>query len=225
MVYYIPEFLKDQQIKHDAPFWKVFDGTKMLDQQLEVLPVSKSSEILQQFLDETNGDFVTVKLYQTKPEFKTEGVNTRNCFEYRVKLKNTHGISGVNLPVPVSNTPQITFADQLALYDRIHQMEIEKIKAEYENQDTTPSFQERLSEQVLESGFIGLFSNWAGSKMFGNMNKPINTAINTPTINGESDAEQKFRELQIGEKEKIVLANYLKENPLYLNMILEAAKK
>jgi len=222
MVYYIPEFLKEQQIKHDAPFWKVFDGTKMLDQQLSEIPVSKSSDMLQQFLDETNGDYVTVKIYQTKPEFKTEGVNTRNCFEYRVKLKNTHGISGINLPSPVSNTPQITFNDQLALYDRIHQMEIEKIKAEYENRDTTPSYTERLAEQVLESGFIGQIATAIGSKFFG----PIPVLNNTPVDNiSGTDSEQKFQDLKIGEREKIVLANFLKENPNYLNMILEAAKK
>jgi hypothetical protein len=224
MVYYIPEFLKEQQIKHDASFWKVFDGTKMLDQQLSEIPVSKSSELLQQFLDETNGDYVTVKIYKTRPDFKTEGVKTHNCFEYRVKLKNTHGISGFN-PAPVSTVPQITFNDQLALYDRIHQMEIEKIKAEYENQDLTPSYTERLAEQVIESGFIGQIASFMGSKIFGTQNIPVNNNINTDSINGLNDSEQKFKELQIGEKEKIVLADFLKANPNYLTMIIEAAKK
>jgi hypothetical protein len=222
MVYYIPEFLRDQQILHDAQFWKVLDGTKLLNEQLSEIGVNKSIELLQQFLEDSNGDFVTVKIYRTKPEFKTENVKIDKSFEYRVKLKNTHtGPNYISGPVPNSN--QSSFSDQLALYERIHQMEIAKIKAEFENSDTTPSYTERLAEQVIESGFIGQLATALGSKIFGGV--PVINQLPENNISGLNDSEQKFQDLKIGEREKIVLANFLKENPNYLNMILEAAKK
>jgi hypothetical protein len=222
MVYYIPEFLKDQQILHDAQFWRVLDGTKLLNEQLSEIGVNKSIELLQQFLEDSNGDFVTVKIFQTKPTFKTEGVKIDKAFEYRVKLKNTHTNQNY-ISAPVSNSNQSNFSDQLALYERIHQMEIAKIKAEFEYNDTTPSYTERLAEQVIESGFIGQLATVLGSKIFGTV--PVVNQVPENSISGLADSEQKFNELKIGEKEKMVLANFLKENPNYLNMILEAAKK
>lgn len=223
MVYYIPEFLRDQQILHDAQFWKVLDGTKLLSEQLSEIGVNKSIELLQQFLEDSNGDFVTVKIFQTRPDFKTEGVKIHKSFEYRVKLKNTHTSSSYISAAPVSTLHQPSFADLLALNQQIHQMEIAKIKAEFENQDSSPSYTERLAEQVIESGFIGQIATAIGSKIFGGV--PVINQLPENNISGLNDSEQKFQDLKIGEREKIVLANFLKENPNYLNMILEAAKK
>lgn len=129
MAFVSPEFVRMQQTKHQCSHWKVMDRTKKLViNRNDSTNINDSADELQQTLENCQGDYVCVTLYTHKPEHLEKGSIKGQSFDLMVKLNDPF----VNSKPSISGNP--SFSDLLALHQKINQYEIEKIKAEMQQE-------------------------------------------------------------------------------------------
>ena len=149
MAFVSPEYVKQMQLQHNAPHWRVTDRTKKLViNRNESSVLNVSIDQLQTTLENCVGDYVCVTLYTVKPEHLETGSKRGLTFDLQVKLNDPY----VNAPqknVAISGGP--TFTDMLNLHAKIQQYEIEKIRAEYEyNTQQKETAIDRLINKLVE---------------------------------------------------------------------------
>jgi len=127
MAFVAPSYVTKMINLHKAVYWKITDRSKKLVINRQDKPISEdqSGELLLDTLDNCEGDYVVVTLYTYPPEKLKEGSTRGQIFELLVKLKNdfytkekSTGINGIGL------------TDYLALQEKIHKMEIDRIRDE-----------------------------------------------------------------------------------------------
>jgi hypothetical protein len=215
MAFVSPEYVKNMQLQHSCPYWKVTDRTKKLViNRNESSVLNTSIDQLQETLSNCQGDYVCVTLYTVKPE-KTETDTKRGqMFDLMVKLNDPF----VNVPQKgISGAP--TFSDLLALHSKIQQYEIEKIKSQYEaaSEQKETAF-DRLINKLVEGDNV----NTLISVLLAKMNKPAKqtAAISAPADDSLATAFTKMEAVDPDYKNTLVkMAEYLHKNPAVLPQI------
>lgn len=148
MAFVSPEYVKQMQIQHNAPFWRLTDRTKKLViNRNESSVLNTSIDQLQDALNACNGDYVCVTLYTIKPEQLETGSKRGQQFDLMVKLNDPY----VNAKSP-SQTPMNgpSWADMMAMHDKINQLQIERIRLEYEHNEKESTLEKLLNNPKLD---------------------------------------------------------------------------
>jgi hypothetical protein len=222
MAFVSPEYVKQMQLQHNAPHWRVTDRTKKLViNRNESSTLNTSIDQLQETLTNCVGDYVCVTLYTIKPEHLETGSKRGLTFDLMVKLNDPYingNKSGSGSGGSGSGGP--TFQDMLNLHARIQQYEIEKIKAEYEyNTEKKESAIDKLIGKLAEGDHI----NTLVSILMAKVNQPKQQISSPDQISGTSNIKATLSKLQQidpdVENTLAAMANYLEKNPSVLPQI------
>jgi hypothetical protein len=207
MVFVSPEYVKQMQIQHNAPFWRLTDRTKKLViNRNESSVLNTSIDQLADALNACNGDYVCVTLYTIRPEQLESGSKRGQQFELMVKLNDPY----VNAKSPSQtqiNGP--SWADMMAMHDKINQMQIERIKLEYENVEKESTLEKLLNHPKLDLFITALMTPKKQHQE--NISGPKDQ-INE-TLNKLSSIDPDY------ENTLAKMAEYLKQNPSVLPQI------
>lgn len=220
MAFVSPEYVKQMQLQHNAPHWRVTDRTKKLViNRNESATLNTSIDQLQETLTNCVGDYVCVTLYTIKPEHLETGSKRGLTFDLMVKLNDPY-INGNNKSGSGSSGSGPSFQDMLNLHARIQQYEIDKIKAEYEyNTDKKESAIDKLIGKLADSDALNTLITILMTKV----NKPKNVISSPDQISGTSNLNQTISKLQSidpdVENTLAAMANYLEKNPSVLPQI------
>lgn len=207
MAFVSPEYVKQMQIQHNAPFWRLTDRTKKLViNRNESSVLNTSIDQLQDALNACNGDYVCVTLYTIKPEQLETGSKRGQQFDLMVKLNDPY----VNAKSP-SQTPMNgpSWADMMAMHDKINQMQIERIRLEYENGEKESTLEKLLNHPKLDLLITALM---APKKQHQEKISGPKDQINE-TLNKLSSIDPDY------ENTLAKMAEYLKHNPSVLPQI------
>ena len=210
MAFVSPEFVRIQQQKHNCIHWKVMDRTKKLViNRNDSSNINESAEELQQTLENCQGDYVCVTLYTHKPEHLEKGSIKGQTFDLMVKLNDPY----VNAKPSLSGNP--SFADLLALHQKIQQYEIEKIKAELQSEQ---------KESAIDSLVLSFKDHIPSliSLVMTKLSKPtVQSKISGPEDGGKlANALKKLSSIDADYQNTLIkMAEYLQSNPAVLPQI------
>jgi hypothetical protein len=218
MAFVSPEYVRSLQSTHDAKYWKVYDGSgKTLINKLDAdIGLNKSSEMLQETLDNCIADFVTVRLFTVAPAKTTAGAQHDTGLTLKVKLDNPNNTKPSGM---YGMQPGIS--EYIALHDRIRQVELEKLKMEMEsNQAESPWT--RLGEKLLQNDALVLAITGAISKLAAG--KPAQQKIAQPQpINAPTEIAETLTRLSAVDPDYIntleKMTSYLENNPGVIDQI------
>lgn len=218
MAFVSPEYVKQMQLQHNAPHWRVTDRTKKLViNRNESAVLNVSIDQLQETLNNCVGDYVCVTLYTIKPEHLETGSKRGLTFDLMVKLNDPY-INGPQKSSGSGSGP--SFQDMLNLHARIQQYEIEKIRAEYEyNTEKKESAIDKLIGKLADSDHLNTLITLLMTKV----SKPKHHISQPENISGPSGLNQTISKLQQidpdVENTLAAMANYLEKNPGVLPQI------
>lgn len=219
MAFVSPEYVKQMQLQHNAPHWRVTDRTKKLViNRNESAVLNVSIDQLQETLNNCVGDYVCVTLYTIKPEHLETGSKRGLTFDLMVKLNDPY----INGPQKSSGSGGSgpTFQDMLNLHARIQQYEIDKIRAEYEyNTEKKESAIDKLIGKLADGDHL----NTLITLLMAKVSKPKNHIGQPDQVFAPSGLNQTINKLQQidpdVENTLAAMANYLEKNPSVLPQI------
>jgi len=153
------ETVGELQRRHKAPFWKVFDRSKRVEMNAQDQPIDieQSIEYLNSFLESLSGDSCVVNLYTAAPEKTTAGSKAPKVFQLVVKLKNQDAPKQPGIGAPVS------LSEHLQLVEKIHELKMERLRAEMEREEKKESAIDRFLGWILQpetiNGLIGMLTS------------------------------------------------------------------
>jgi hypothetical protein len=201
MAYVTPEYVKQMQLKHKTPYWKICDKTKKtVINRNQTDNLSYSIDELQDALN-ISGDYVLVTLYTNEPTETKPGDKRGQSFDLMVKLldnyQNNNNNKGMN-GAPVDML--------LRMNDEKHalNLEIERLKNAREAEPKKHWIAEIASNNPeLLSSAINI-GKQAASKIFDMM-----TPKNNPGINGVNGVELTPQIKEILKKFENIDPNYV----------------
>lgn len=222
MAFVSPEYVKQMQLQHNAPHWRVTDRTKKLViNRNESAVLNVSIDQLQETLTNCVGDYVCVTLYTIKPEHLETGSKRGLTFDLMVKLNDPF----INGPTKGSSTGSgsgsPSFTDMLNLHARIQQMEIEKIKNEYESQMAVKETAiEKLINKLADGDHLNTLISLLMAKVGTKKHISQPESISGATGSGLNETLTKLKSIDPEvENTLAAMANYLEKNPNVLPQI------
>jgi hypothetical protein len=215
MAYVSPEYVAKMQLEENLIYWKIKDPTKKFTfrEQLNAINVNESSEILQDFLSNCQGDFVTVLFYAEKPKkLAAEDTGSKKPLELKVKLK-AETVSYKNQSVA-----GIGFADYNSLREKLFQLELEHQRKELEREY---SKEPTWFEKILENDKVQLIVTALITKMAENKTAAAPITIAAPDNTDElTNVLIRMSKIDPDYKNTLTkLVQYLEKNPAVLNQI------
>lgn len=220
MAFVSPEYVKQMQLQHNAPHWRVTDRTKKLViNRNESAVLNVSIDQLQETLTNCVGDYVCVTLYTIKPEHLETGSKRGLTFDLMVKLNDAF----INGPAKGSSigSGSPSFTDMLNLHARIQQMEIEKIKNEYESQMAVKETAiEKLINKLADGDHLNTLISLLMAKVGTKKHISQPESISGATGSGLNETLTKLKSIDPEvENTLAAMANYLEKNPNVLPQI------
>lgn len=180
-----PEYIADLQRSQDLKFWRIYDsaGKSELNRCLQDIGIEASIDMLQKDLENTSGDFVIVKLYANKPEFREVGAKQESAIVRKVSLSPMIGKASPSY----GSSPGMEF--MFSMMERQKQIELQMMQKQQELQlellemKLSENKQESMIEKILSAPAIQSFL--AGKLMQGS--GPKAAKISAPPAEGDSD--------------------------------------
>lgn len=216
------ETVGELQRRHKAPFWKVFDRSKRVEMNAQDQPIDleQSIEYLNSFLESLSGDSCVVNLYTAAPEKTTAGSKAPKVYQLVVKLRNQETAKPSTIGAPVS------LSEHLQLVEKIHELKMERLRAELEREEKRESAMDRFLGSILQpetiSALIGMITK-SKTQPIEPMNEQPNHIAGPPELN----LKEVLIRLQKCDPDFVAtldkLATYCEKNPervQYLKMML-----
>jgi len=218
MVFQSAEYVKTLQKSHDSKFWKIYDGSgKILINKCDQdIGLSASQDLLQETLENCQGDFVIVKLYTKQPERREAGINAETGLTLKVKLDSS-GYNQFNQKQSYnSGIGQPSWMDMMAMSDKMRQIELDKLRMELEADKEEHPMMTALYK-AMENPTPILQGIGAMISMIMNKNSPaqIGQATTTTVLDSNIDSLiQKMESVDPDYQNTLSkLADWAKENP------------
>lgn len=219
MAFVTPEYVKSLQSTHEAKYWKVYDGSgKTLINKLDAdIGLNKSSDMLQETLDNCIADFVTVRLFTVAPAKTTAGDQRDTGLTLKVKLDNPNNTKPMGM---YGMQPGIS--EYIALHDKIRQVELEKLRMEMESNQTESPWT-RLGEKLLQNDTLVLAITGAISKIAAGKQPAPQRIAQPQTTKTPGEIEETLSRLSAVDPDYIntleKMTSYLENNPGVIDQI------
>jgi hypothetical protein len=197
------------QRKHKTAFWKVLDRTKRveMDSQDQPIDLEQSIELLQNFLNSLSGDSCIVSLYTTAPEKTTAGSKMAKLYQLVVKLRTQDTAK----PTPI-NGP-FSLSDHLQLVEKIHELKMERLKAELESDQKKETAMEKFLGSILQPETINNLIAMVTQKKQ-NIETVSGIEAKESGNNKLADSLRKFQKVDPDFENTLAkMAEYLEKNP------------
>lgn len=205
------ETVGELQRRHKAPFWKVFDRSKRVEMNAQDQPIDleQSIEYLNSFLESLTGDSCVVNLYTAAPEKATAGSKAPKVFQLVVKLRNQETAKQSTIGAPVS------LSEHLQLVEKIHELKMERLRAELEREEKKESAMDRFLGSILQpetiNGLVGMLTS----------KKTQPETVGAPEPAGNlAETLNRFKKVDPDYANTLAkMADYLEKNPAQLNAV------
>jgi hypothetical protein len=205
------ETVGELQRRHKAPFWKVFDRSKRVEMNAQDQPIDleQSIEYLNSFLESLSGDSCVVNLYTAAPEKTTAGSKAPKVFQLVVKLRNQETAKPSTIGAPVS------LSEHLQLVEKIHELKMERLRAEMEREEKKESAMDRFLGTILQPETINGLVSMLTSK------KTQPETVSGPEPAGNlSETLNRFKKVDPDFANTLAkMADYLEKNPGQLSAV------
>lgn len=221
------EYAKKLMDIHELQYFKVLDssGKFTINKCDKDIGIEAAKDLLQETIENCEGEYVNVKLYSQKPEFKERGSIAGTIYELKIRCLNfstsTNGKGKDNF----NGMGQPSWRDLMEIYNQKNELDIKLklLEAENEKKNRLNSLVEKLANNTqLMGALTNLLLNLS-------KNKPIsvNHKIGTPKDTTQGATNENLKEaLQTFESVDpdyvstlATMAKYIKNNPGVLAQI------
>jgi hypothetical protein len=214
---YLPDYVSEVMRQHETNIWRLYDATGriLINKNDKDISIEDSIELLQECIEKSVGDYVTVKLYTKIPSRKVEGETAEQGLHIKVRL-----------PANRDNTNQgflngqPNWKDLIQLNDQKNKLELEKFKLEMETEK--PNAWEKIANKLLENDALiiaitGFLSKVSSSPAAATVIAAPKTNIDDNSI---QESIQKLSEIDADYQKTLSdMAEYLTKNPSVLPQI------
>lgn len=218
------DYAKKLMKLHNTPYFRVTDASnKLTINKVDTdIGISAAQDLLEETIQNCEGDYVNVKLYSEKPTYREKNTLSGTIYEFKVRVNQL--APAANYQNFKSSAPAISgpsWQDLIALHAEKNKLEMDMKMKEMEQQQKNPMnaiLEKIVNNQQLMSAITGLLTSAGGKKTAAPaVSAPV------PEINAPDKLKQALNEFNNVDPDYIntlsAMAKYIKKEPATLEQI------